>query len=274
MTTSMKSTDQTSEWSRARGLLADLKSATRRSLSAQILLGKDLASLKRKLGFTPGGDRKGSSRQIGDLIRTWPEWCAKELEGTSDRTADRWIQCFEAALKRAKARKSKEPNACRLLEIPAAELTGDELEQLETCVDRLVDQDTQAGLLEELRIVKPSNKLTGGDTSASAKPARQMTLEEWAKETFQRIPREFDELERDIFRIKDAPEYRLLLQELPIDSPEDGAASLMGIKECLERVLGGGLAKILKDVESAIDAKMHGTPPKRSRRKLITTSSK
>jgi hypothetical protein len=272
----MKTTDQKPEWSRARGLLAELKSATRRSLSAQILLGKELSGLKRKLGFTHGGDRKGSSPHVADLIgepRTWKKWCESELQ-ISDDTAARWVQCFEAALKRAKVRKAKEPEAGRLLEIPAAELTGDELELLAAVVDRLVDQDTQAGLLEELGIVKPSKKLEGGDTSAFKKGERQMTMGEWAKEVFQRIPREFDELERGIFRIKDAPEYRLLLQELPIDSPEDGAASLMGIKECLERVLGGGLAKILADVESAIETKMHGTPPKRSRRNLATTSSK
>jgi hypothetical protein len=253
-------------------LLAELKSATRRSLSAQILLGKELSSLKRKLGFLGSGRREKESRQIGDF-KSWDQYCQGEL-GIPDRTADRYVQCYEAALKRAKVRKSNEPEACRLLEIPAAELTGDELERLATCVDRLVDQDTQAGLLEELGIVKPSKKLEGGDTSAAAKPARHMTMGEWATETFQRIPREFDELERSIFRIKDAPDYRILLQELDLDSPEDGAISLMGIKECLERVLGGGLAKILADVESAIEAKMHGTPPKRSRRNLATSANK
>ena len=269
----MKTSDQKSEWSRARGLLTDLKSATRRSLSAQVLLGKELLLLKKKLGFEGSGRRPKEKPQSVAFVRNWNQWCNEEL-GISDETGNRWIACFEAALKRAKARKSKEPEAHRLLEIPSAELTGDELEKLAGCVDRLVDSETQAGLLEELGIVKPSNKLAGGDTSAFQNPPRQMTLEEWAKESFQQIPREFDKLEREIFRVKDAPEYRLLLQELPIDSPEDGATSLMGIKECLERVLGGGLAKILTDVNAAIEAKMHGTPPKRSRKKSSPLVSK
>ncbi len=270
--THMKTPEKSPDWSRARGLLADLKTAVRSSLSAQILLGKELFRLKRQLGFTHGGDRKKSIPPRGDLIRTWPDWCQLEMK-IPDRSCDRYIACFEAALKRAKARKSKEPEACRLLEIPAAELTGDEVNLLAACIDRLVDGDTQAGLLEELGIVKPSKKLEGGDTSAFQQPPRQLTLGEWATETFRKIPEEFDELERSIFRVKDAPNYQLLLQELPIDSPDDGAASLMGIKECLERVLGGGLAKILADVNAAIEAKMHGTPPKRSR-KLTTTSRK
>lgn len=258
----MKTSDQESEWSRCRGLLADLKSATRRSLSAQVLLGKELLLLKKKLGFEGSGRRPKEKPQSAVFVRNFRQCCEEEL-GISDDSGNRWIACFEAALKRAKARKSKEPEACRLLEIPAAELTGDELEKLAACVDQLVDGETQAGLLEELGIVKPSSKTTGGDTSEFQTPPRHLTLGEWATETFQKIPREFDKLEREIFRIKDAPEYRLLLLELPIDSPDDGAASLMGIKECLERVLGGGLAKILTDIDSAIDAKMHGTPPKR-----------
>lgn len=272
----MKTSDQKSEWSRVRGLLADLKSATRRSLSAQVLLGKELLNLKRKLGFAGSGRRLIEKPQAAVFVResrTWKAWCEAEL-GISDDTANRYIACFESALKRAKSRNAKEPEACRLLEIPSAELTGDELERLAACIDRLVDSETQVGLLEELGIVKPSNKLAGGDTSAFQNPPRQMTLEEWAKESFQQIPREFDKLEREIFRVKDAPEYRLLLQELPIDSPEDGATSLMGIKECLERVLGGGLAKILTDVNAAIEAKMYGTAPKRSRKKSSPLVSK
>ena len=269
----MKTSDQKPEWTRARGLLAALKSAARSSLSAQILLGKELFALKKKLGFTHGGSRKASIPPRGDLIRTWPDWCKHELE-IPDRSCDRYIACFEAALRRAKARKSKEPEACRLLEIPAAELTGDELEQLAACIDRLVDNETQAGLLEELGIVKPGHKLTGGDTSPFKKPAADWTAQEWATERFQHIPREFDKLEREIFRVKGAPDYRLLLLELPIDSPEDGKASLMGIKECLERVLSGGVAKILADVEATIEAKMQGTPPKRTRKKSLTVARK
>ena len=263
MKTNQLSTPAAPDWTRAKGLLADLKSSARRALAAQVLLGKELATCKCRLGFIQG--RHVISRQIGESSKNWDQWCQSELQIPA-RTTDRWIQCFFAALKRAKARKSKEPEACRLLEIPAAELTGDELEALAKHVGRLVDHDTQAGLLEELGIVK-NTKLEGGATKSAKKDHAQMTLQDWATEIFSRIPREFAELEREIFRVKDAPDYRILLQELPIDSPEDGKTSLRGIKECLERVLSGGLAKVLQDVDSAIEAKMHGTPPKRKRRK-------
>lgn len=287
----MKNTAQNPEWSRARGLLADLNKAARIGVSAQILLGKELSVFKRKLGFTHGSKERFSSQvdtcPLGSFQRvteketpkTWEQWCQAEL-GISYKTADRYIACFEYALGRAKAHKAKVPEAFRLLVTPAAELTGDELERLAEHVSRLVMSEgldgqplTQRQILEELGIVKPAPRV-GGDTSAFKKPGRQMTLGEWATHIFEKIPREFDELERGIFRIKDAPDYRLLLQELPLDSPEDGAISLMGIKECLERVLSGGVGKILTDVESAIEGRMLGDLPKKRTRKLSNHNKK
>lgn len=286
----MKSTDQKPEWSRARGLLADLKSAARRSLSAQILLGKELLLLKKKLGFVGSGRRPKEKPQVAVIVRNWDQWCRSEL-GISADTGDRYIACFDYALSRAKACKTNEPEAFRLLVTPAAELTGDELDSLAAHVGRLVKWDgaaerplTQAQILEELGIVKPSKKLEGGDTSAFKKGDRQMTLEEWAKESFEQIPMKFDDLESEILRIKGSPLYAEVLTSLELDSP-DAVASLVGIKEslqsvldkakaCLERVLKGDLAKMLETVEGAIEEKMHGPAPKRSRKKTSHVASK
>ena len=287
--TPMKTTDIKSELSRARNLLEALKSSVRWSLSAQILLGRELAFIKKKLGFTPGGDRKGSSHHSGDLIRSWPDWLKQEL-GISPTTAVRYVACFEYARGRANAHKAKAPEAFRLLETSPDLSTEDDWHALAEHLEGLVKGDdeanplTQAQIMEELGMVKPSNKIKGGDTSGSKKPVRQMTLAEWAKESFEKIPMKFDDLESEIFRIKGSPLYTDVLKSLELDSP-DAVASLMGIKEglqrvldqakaCLERVLKGDLAKMMETVEVAIAEKMHGTPPKRSRRNLATSGSK
>lgn len=267
--------EQTSlDFSRAKRLLDDLKSATRRSLSAQILLGKELCRLKRKLGFIRG--RHVSSAKLADdgngSNRTWPEWCKAELDGLADRTANRYIQIFDAALERAKRNKTKEPEACRLLLTPAAALTGDEVELLAACVDRLVDQETQAGLLEELGIVKPSNKTTGGDTSAHRKEKEWHALEDQAVFLFSSVTRQLGEVEKEIFSVRTHADYRFLLEELPITSDSDRKPSLMSIKECLEEILNGKIAGLVKELDAAIERKMHGLPLKRERRKSKTTA--
>lgn len=288
----MEAPEKQSEWSRARGLLADLKTAARKSVSAQILLGKELSLLKKKLGFTHGSQKRFSPKTadcgLGDLQgvtenetpKTWVKWCESQLS-ISDDTADRYIACFEYALERAKVQKSKEPEAFRLLVTPADELTGDELELLADHVGRLVRWDdgnsghlTQSRILAELGIVKTPKGLQGGDTSGSRKPTDEQSVKVWAHTVFGRMVREYDGFGKSFFRAKDAPDYRLLLSQLPIDSPDEGEPSLIGIKECLEGILNGVLSEALKDVNSTIEAKMHGTPPKSRRKKALTTSSK
>ena len=263
----MKTPDLKPEWSRARDLLADLKSATRRSLSAQVLLGKELKRHKNRLGARRGAHKGGPLGQFGPMEKTWENLCKEELD-LPKKTADRYIQCYEAALKLAKDCKSEEPEACLLLEVPAAALSGDEVEKLAKYIDQLVYHDTQAGLLEELGIGnKSDNGLKGGKTNPSKKEPATLSLDVWAQTLFSVIPREIAAIEKTIFSTKDHPDYKLLLQQLPVDRPEDGKPCLIGIKECLERLLHGRLAIVLKDVDEAIGKKMHGPPIKRKSEK-------
>ncbi len=272
-------------WSRAKGLLKDLNSAARNSVAAQILLGKELDHIRKKLGFTHGGDRKGSSPQRAVLIgspRTWKEWCQEEL-GISDDTANRYVACFGYALDRAKAQKSKDPEAFRLLATHAAVLTGDELELLAVHVGCLVKPDradesplTQSQILEELGIKKPSRALTGGDTSASQKP-RPVTSADLAVVLFPAITRGLDAVRKTISNVRYCSDYRMILEELDLDSPEDEKPSLMGIKNSLEEVLKGDLPQILKDIEDAIKLRRPKEAmelAKSSRKKSLTTSRK
>lgn len=277
----MKPQQITVDWTRAKGLLADLKSHVRRSLSAQVLIGKELASLKKRLGFTRGGDRRGSNPQCVGLIGkpgTWEELCKSEL-GISDQTATRWIACFESATERAKARRNKarrENNAdelitwelaCRLLTIPAEELDGKELVQLAECVGRLVDHDSQANLLEELGI---SKRPAGPPIGPKAKPERKDTSDPWMDISVKGICAHFEELAKSLRDIRTADELRVGIHKLPLTAEEPDKLSLYKIKAVLEGVLEGEVGGLLKFVEDEIKARSTGEPPKRARKTKIS----
>jgi hypothetical protein len=254
------------DWTRAKGLLADLNSAVRRSLSAQVLLGKELSSIKKRLGFILGHNQWVP--QVAEPSKSWGAWCKAEL-GVSVDTGDRWIRCFDAALKRAKARKAREPKACRLLEIPADELTGDELAALAEVIQGLVDGDTQAGLLEELRIVKPANPTPGGDTSNKSGNGDQVAFEQMVFDLFSEITSGLGQLEKKIFRGRSRAEFQAMLEWIPLASDDKNSPCLYAIRDSLRGVLDGELPKMIEAVESTIREKESpGMPAKRGRGKL------
>lgn len=242
--------------------MADLKSAVRRSLSAQVLLGRELATLKKELGFSHG--RNQWTPQVA-VSKNWGEWCKTELD-ISDDTANRWIRCYERALDLAKRKKAQCPEALTLLKASPSDLSAAQLTLLADCVHQLVTGETQAGLLAELKMVKPSEPTPGGDTSGAGKGDEDAAFDQMATDLFSEITRKCGVLKKTIFNTRNGIDYRVFLAELPIQS-EDGKPSLMSIKRELEEVFNGDLANVLKDVEAAIQNKMPTNP---GRRKLTT----
>ena len=55
-------------WDNARNLLAGIKQALRISLAGQVLLGQELHTLKKDLGFRHGGDRKSSGQKARPIV--------------------------------------------------------------------------------------------------------------------------------------------------------------------------------------------------------------
>ena len=155
------------KWDRARKFMGEVKSAFMRSIDAQILLGGELKRLKSELGYDKrGGDRK-SNRQLAGLIeprRTWEQWCQAEL-GLSERTAYRFIKCFELIQRRADALGEDSP-ACRLLATPAKEMTESEYKKASEFLHHLIRQHSQEELLQDFRMLRqPTTGKKGGDTS-------------------------------------------------------------------------------------------------------------
>ncbi len=264
----------TVNWTRAKALHSDLKSHARRSLAGQILLGKELVSLKKKLGFTRGGDRYGSNGPNGHCVRlvgnaaTWEELCISEL-GVSDRTVRRWIQCFQTALERSrrnlKSAKGGEArklwnDACRLLEIPADELTGSELEELSLIVEQVAADETQASLLADLGKEK-SNQVPKNPTGKTGDPDKSwMTM---SVETFHSEVIDLTKMLRDI---RNADNLRAGIHSLALKSDVPEELTLYKLKGLLEDLFESEVAGMLKFVEEEIVAKSTGRPPKRIRK--------
>ncbi len=291
MKTNQQITPAAPDWTRARGLLADLKSAVRRSLSAQILIGKETRTIKAQLGFSGSGRRAEESRQFGGF-KSWDQWCQEEL-GIPARSVDRYIQCFEAAKACAKrlhtkastegdtARAKKFGKALKLLEIPAAELAGGELKSLAEHVGFLIERKaiekhptaaaniTQGELLEELGIKNPSKPTTGGDTSNHGGDGAKAVFEQMVFDLFSEITSGLGAIEKKIFRGRSRAEFQAMLEWIPLASDDKNAPCLYTIRDSLRGVLDGELPKMIAAVETAIKEKESpGIPAKKTRGKL------
>jgi hypothetical protein len=168
-------------WSRPRLLLGQITTALRLSLAGQVLLGQELSNLKKDLGHTLGNNqhkRIGKDFQSSD--KTWPVLIQENL-GISYKTANNFIDCYEAAKTRLKKLTATAtlPNGSAHLETlfttRPGELTEAQCQELAKCVDKLVDGSSQAELLQELKITKFHVSLEGGDTSAhnKARPSEE-----------------------------------------------------------------------------------------------------
>jgi hypothetical protein len=258
-----KSQQITVDWSRAKALHEALKAHGRRFLVNRILLGKELASLKKKLGFSHGSQSRFSPSPHGvDLEgkpRTWEGWCLLEL-GISDETARRWIHCFDEAKKRAanSGNKAKFPQAARLLQRPAAEMTDGEIDELAACVERLLDKDeviTQRDLLKDMGVKKemPDSSKNKDGAAPNSKPDPLTVL---TPDYFADIHKKLQGVSKEILRTREYTNYKFILDELPITTDQKGGLSLQSIKgnleiilESHEELLTKDLPKMISDVE-------------------------
>lgn len=247
------------DWSRAREILAGIKTCVRLTLAGQVLLGQELQTLKVELGFAGSGRRKEKPNDLAfkSLNRTWEQWCKAEL-GISDQGAANFIATYEAAKLRVKKLGGR-PKLLSLLETHPAKIDAEGHKLLSGMVDKLVDGETQKSLLEELKLVKFHVALTGGDTSKS-KPKKdlQQAAQQLAFAFFSPIPATVAKVEKAIGNVRLAPDYQRYLHTLPLTSADPKEVSLHGLKATIEAALKGDLAKALDDVEAAIAAKMAG----------------
>jgi hypothetical protein len=241
---------QPPDWSRARLLAEGIKHHFRLSLAGQILLGHELQTLKIELGFCDrGGDRRSNlhSEGLKSLNRTWDQWCKSEL-GIGETTANRLIETYEAAKSKLK-KLGGQPKLLSLLDTKPAALTEEGRNILSTLVDKLEWGDSQRALLEEFRLVKFHQALTGGDTSKhrKEKPAAAQQL---AFAFFRPVEQTVGKLQRAVESLRLAPDYQRFLHVLPLTSAEPGQPSLTSLEAEIESALSGDLLTALKDIRA------------------------
>ncbi len=239
-------------WDRPRQLLEGISLAVRISIAGQVLLGHELATLKKDMGFTHGSQKRFSpSGKVFHLEQTWPD-LVKEKLGISYKTANNFIDCFEAAKVRLKklGHLGTLPDGTKKLELlftarPSG-LSDDDRATLAKAVDKLVDGDTQRELLQDLKIIKAHVPLTGGDTSAHKKD--KLTDQEMMGQLAFKF---FRPIADTLHSMRTNPDREAFLHTIPITSSEADEISLTTLEIDLEAAL--------HDVKAAKKARLKPT---------------
>lgn len=264
-------TPETPDWSRARDLLADLKSHVRRTLATKVLLGKTLVEIQKKLGFTHGSQvRFSPSAQIahlGESARTWGDWCDEKL-GISHQTAGRYIRCFEAVCRRAKDR----PDILRLLETPTEKLDSDEISALAARAGFLVCNETETSLLAELKHLKDQEpkKRKSRETQDQEK---QGLNQHAAKAVFAAATKHYEDFKRDMKAVFSETVGQAVLGHLNVLPAAPGEVSLVGIRERFSELIND-CESDMKALVRLLDVEIEKRLPTAAKRLKAPTKSK
>ena len=224
-------------WERPRQLLDGIQLALRLSVAGQVLLGHELSMLKKDLGYGHGSNKGCPSGQFVQTAKTWAELVQEHL-GISYKTADRMIDCFEAAKVRLKklGHLGTLPDGEKKLELiftaRPATLADEDRERLAKVVDKLVDGDSQSALLKELKISKFHVPLTGGDTSMhqKQKPSEAEMMAQLSFRFFHPVAEALQAFRRNADR-------EVFLHTVPLHSPDAETISLTTLERDLEAAL-------------------------------------
>lgn len=220
-----------------------LRETGRTYLEMQAWLGWQLAQLKKEHGVQRGKNQHGGSAGLPTLT-TWED-LVKHYAGLSRRTADVFIQLFEATKAKLKRAKAPEQKAALVLfnqGNPLA-LPDDQRGYVRDVISSLCTGETQGSLMAELGIVpKP------------LMPKKTMAGEEEEKLTDVELAHHHWEGTAKAIVTARSPEGVKLLHVLPTVTDEPGKLSLVFLRE--------ETAALLAAVEEAM-----ATAPKPPKRK-------
>ncbi|RYD19920.1 MAG: hypothetical protein EOP88_17175 [Verrucomicrobiaceae bacterium] len=198
--------------------------AARLFLRGQVKLGMILIHLKKEFGRPEGRPAKNSADSAKFL--PWDKLVEQET-GYSRRQTDEFIRLFEGT--RAKLKKQKKLNLPAVAkkdaivlfqtENPLA-LSEQEWEQVDAVIGSLTTGETQAGLLQHLKLAASPAKMpkpgkdTEEDGEAEVPTAGQLAFHF------------FDGVAAPLINARTSPDYRMLLMALPSESTEEGMLSL------------------------------------------------
>jgi hypothetical protein len=257
--------------SRALALLADLKSAVRRSLAAKVLVGKELEAIQKKLGFRRGDASrffpKTAVAVLGESGPTWGDWCKANL-GISDDTAARYQKCFLAV----KAKAKDHPETLRLLETPSEKLKGDELAALAARAGQLVCFETETALIKELHEIRDQQrgKKPSKDDQEKEQRAKVHTT---ADLIFGGIRDNYKKFKTDVRAAFQKSLGMAVQEKLPVRSKNDGELTLEKIRDDLKEMVLD-VETDLKALVLILDKQIEKTPPDATGQSKPTTKSK
>lgn len=231
-------------WDNARQYLAGVQQALRLSIAGQVLVGMELMTLKKDLGFTHGNNQfKRSGQSVQSSDRTWSEWVTAEI-GISYKTADRMIMMFDAARARIKkiGHTGDLPGGTKKLAIICdarpSTLSPEDRDKLAAVVERITDGATQADLLADLKLVKrhvnPPEHSGPRSSKDDDEPVQQLAFNFWLGGG------------NEIMELRHRGTQYLNL--LPVESNDPGKPSLRTLRE--------ETAALLADIEAAINANL------------------
>jgi hypothetical protein len=206
-------------WEGIRQTIQAVRAAGRAYLFGQAWLGWQLATLKKEYSIRRGQPKKNSAKLAEYL--PWTEVVKAEC-GLSDRTADRFIQLFEATQAKLKRKvKGKKADAGTALALFKSEnplaLPPEQREALQDIIASLCDGETQASLMQELGVVpKPQEMPKGG---GPASKTDDLTAGQLAFHFFEAMV-------APVINARTNPDYKKLLSALPAYSSEENAISL------------------------------------------------
>ncbi len=247
-------------WDGVRQTLARVQASGREYLYGKAWLGWQLFMLKKANGVKHGGDRKSTGQAVrlirgGDrkstgqavrLIRPWAEIVKDELD-LHERTANRLIEKFEAVKAKAKRSLKTLPGGKNTLTIFQSEnplaLPPEQMEAMLKIVTSLCDGETEASLMEELKIIP---------TPAPPPPGKKEKC--GAKLTPEKLAFDFFEGPASVIcNTRASAEYKKLLYMLPAVTDEEGKVSLTFLRD--------EIGAMLEDVTEALAA--HAKPANR-----------
>jgi hypothetical protein len=227
-------------WEAVRESILAVRAAGRLYLFGQAWLGWQLASMKKEHMKSRGGNKSGPLGQFGPTEEAWSEIVERESD-LPTRTADRFIQLFEAVQAKCKrlARADKSAPAAENLALFQADnplsLPPDQRDQVQEIIASLCDGETQAHLMRELGVLPRPNLPPQGPKARPKEP--DLTPQQLAFAFFEHPA-------HVIFETRASSDYSNLLHCLPVTTSEPGQVSLVMLRE--------ELAAMLEDIETAI----------------------
>jgi hypothetical protein len=209
-------------WDVVRDTTRQMAAHGRMFLRCQVRLGMLFSNLKKAHGYREGRPAKNSAESAEFL--PWEKLVERE-SGYSRRSADIFIQLYEASVKKLKTGKKLDlpaeakRQALTLFKADCAlTLTEEQWETVDSVIGSLTDGETQQSLMRHLKLIPTPAPMPKPPGKSEPDPD-QPTAGQLAFHFFGAVA-------SPLINARSNPDYKKLLMALPVDSSEESPLSL------------------------------------------------